>query len=636
MDDLILFGLSADMPHYGHIQAIQTVKEKFPKHSIIVMPCSANPLGKINENGQPIYPTNGYIRWQILYNFYQKYDQDIIVSQYEVAINTPSKTIVTIEHLKHTSLTDIKNQMGYALPKSRLINPNNVSLVIGRDLVDELTKWDEWEDILKNATLIITNRAGYAESTVDSIKSSKLRKSIQKGLIDGSVIMIDVPQIEISSRKLKRMIQNGISDNELLKYIPSQILSYIRSHQSDFSVAYYQNSQAIEVYHIAIHALKSAINKFNDNRESLLSAYIADLDGIRAVNKWDADGYKLNGCRLKINLKLANPLLIQKIYNDWMKNDNREWFKNTKPDGEIISPASFKANFKLLGAYGENKTVDALMYVSYPTGELKILAIKRNDDCESLAIPGGFDETNVIDSCINELLEECFSKKMFADHSISSIYLDESETSSPLSIDFKQRLISIIENNSANLTSENLNYIINEVHVLSDTTLPSRCVLDLINLVFNFIKSNASKTIALQDISKLKCSIYKEFLPVQYERLEKFVIENGNVGPRELCYTDSRNTNLAWISTKTVQFHLKENDFLELLNECGLELSGGDDAKSASLVSIIDFCTGENRRHSFHSFLVMRGLAKLIEDRKIMLNADLMKCLEIKIKNTQQ
>lgn len=594
---VLLFGLSADMPHRGHIEWISHLKELFSDYSIVVMPCNANPLGKKDGNGDTIYPTNGYLRWQMLYAYYQVNDPEIIISQYEITINTPSTTIETLRYLKNTSIEHIKKQRGYELPpKIATYDQNNIIIAIGSELFNELPLWHDWQEILTLANIVIMNRAGYKELQTEEIQNQELKTAFINGLQKGSITQVKGPQINISSRELKKMLRNGASDAELLKYIPQEILSFIRENIADFSVAYYQNKQAIQLYNIAIQLYQTDLQQFDSQRNFELSAYIADLVNVKNIDKWNSNGYKLENGRLTVNVKTANHISIHNIIANWMNKKSNLWFKNNAPYHTIIPPRQFFANFKILGNYGPNYAVDIIMFVQDNNQNLKILTIKRNDDKQTPAIPGGFFQDEVLNTAIFELLEECFSNNLFIENSKTSALLNDAYPRQ-----FKLKL-------NRFLTKFNFHNLINYTAELPDDSKPSEFMLKIISK----LPKNSKLTL------NFKCKAYAHFLPKQFATYKKFIEQNGVIGPNELSATDERNTNLAWIVTRTMRFFIQETKFTKLLEECGLELSGGDDAASAHLMLINDFCTSNIQPFALHNFLVIRDLAKFAEEGKII------------------
>lgn len=602
LPEIILFGLSADMLHKGHVEWITTLKNKFPNHTIIIMPCSSNPLGKKDENGNIIYPSNGFLRWQMLYEYFQKHDKNIIVSQYEIAINIPSKTYTTIQYLQHTSVADIKNQRGYVLPtkySNELIN--NISIAIGTDIITEFDKWYEWEKILKIAKIIVMNRANFGQIDVRKLKNHKLKSSIIKGLKQGSIIEICGPQINISSRQLKKMLQEKVKDEFLLEYIPIDILNYIKKHQSEFSNAYYQNQKARETYDLAMQAYKEALQKFDLNRKTNFSAFITDFAKITNIDKYYSEGYKLINGRLDVDLAKVDNIKLNGHIKNWMLTNHCEWYETKKPSGKIIPPHPFNANFKLLGKYGPNLAIDLILFIK-DKNKLKLLTITRNDDKKCLAIPGGFYQGDIFTTAINELLEECFSNKLFSLDSRSS------------------KIINKIYKNKhdllyAKITNISLEIFKNEklqikIKKISDVNSPFAIINAVMAIIDETYKNRAHHQ---QLMSKLKCELYKHLMPENYKKLNDFIINKGILSPEELSLTDPRNTNLAWIVIKNIRFIISIKEWHTLLRECALDLSGGDDAALASIVDLKKFCNSSSNNFALHKYLVLRNLAKFYE-----------------------
>src|SRR3990167_5076409 len=590
MAEIILFGLSADMPHVGHINWVKNLQNMFPNHAIVLMPCSANPLGKKDEDGHIIYPSNGYLRWEMLYNYYK--NSGIIVSQYEVAINTPSTTIKTIKYLIQTPIEEIKAQRGYQInntSQSKIIN--NITLALGNELFNELPLWHDWQDILEVCNIILIKRASYPQIIPSNINNKELKKIFMNKSQNGSLIQMNGPQINISSRELKKLLRNGTDDIKLQEFIPLSILKYIRNNQAEFSKSYYQKPLAREIFDIAMRDYHLKLTQFSNNRKKYFSAFVADLRNIEDISNWDRLGYKITNSRITVNLNLANHNKIHQIISNYLKNDNNPWFYVKSPIIPIITPYEFNANFKLLGSFGENETVDIILFIKDSENNLKILTINRADDQKSLALPGGFNESNIIDSIFDELLEECFSNKLFANDSISKKILENT----------------IIDKNNLIKISEK--YIPNSSLAILDTK-------KIINSVLNQLKNDKNKT------SKFKCQLYKNILPQHFNKFKKYILNNAKLSPKEINVLDERNTNFAWIATTTLRALLNETEFQNTLHECGLEISGGEDASSANIISVIDFCKPTTEPYSSHKNIVLKNLAKYIEESAINLNME--------------
>lgn len=623
MSNILLFGLSADMPHWGHIQWIDTLKKEFPKHTIIVMPCSANPLGKLDEDNKTIYPSNGYLRWQMLYDFYKKHDPAIIVSQYEVAINTPSTTIATIRHLMRVSVKDIKEQRGYIehslLPKDI---KNNITLAIGAELFNELPLWHEWQEIIKLTNIVIIKRSGYNDITIDNLENKELINLFKLGIKDGSITHLNGPQIAISSRELKKQIKHGADDQYLLTYIPKQILNFIRQYVTEFSNAYYQNKLAREVYDLAMEVYKLNVLKFDNRRKSIFSAYISDLRDIDDTDQFVTNGYKLKNGRLIIDLNKVDHIKMQRIISEWMKKLKKSWFNTSYPLEQIIAPKNYNANFKVLGKFGANLAVDIVLFTTNSKNELKILSILRDDDMRTPAIPGGFNESDVLNTCIQELLEECFSNALFEKKSISNNLINKTIKKYTLINNLKSTL---------KLFEQKLNYkIISSLLNLLTEITNNKSPSEITTIFLNELKKQTSNNKNI--LAKFKCALYQITLPEQFALFKQFIINNGIIGAQELSSTDERNTNLAWVETQAVRFILNEQKCLNIFHNCGLELSGGDDATKTKLVPVLDFCTNQKQPFALHAFLVLRDLARILEDGKISLPKDFVINLKEKIK----
>ena len=143
MTKIILFGLSADPVHLGHLEYIRMLENNYPEHLIILMPCQLNPIPK----NEAYLPTKAIFRLQML-NAIQKdlsnpyLKGQTIISDYETNKEGPSYTIDTIEYL----------QAKYHLEE--------LIVVIGTDNLKQLPQWKNYKNILALSTLLVIKRAG--------------------------------------------------------------------------------------------------------------------------------------------------------------------------------------------------------------------------------------------------------------------------------------------------------------------------------------------------------------------------------------------------------------------------------------------------------------------------------------------
>lgn len=105
------------------------------------------------------------------------------------------------------------------------------------------------------------------------------------------------------------------------------------------------------------------------------------------------------------------------------------------PDGK-----GYGVSIKLLGKNGANSAVDPVLLLQANDGSLKVLMIKRFDG--SRAFPGGMQESNVLNTCIQELLEEVFSDDLFAQESATAQAIHEQKTQH-----IEQVVVGLINNN---------------------------------------------------------------------------------------------------------------------------------------------------------------------------------------------
>jgi nicotinate-nucleotide adenylyltransferase len=88
--------------------------------------------------------------------------------------------------------------------------------IIGGDMVQYLPRWSRIEELSKMIHFVGLERPGYP-----------LLLNELPGFLDGRVIPVSMPLIDISSTEIRRRLTNGVSARYL---IPAQVLSYIEEN----------------------------------------------------------------------------------------------------------------------------------------------------------------------------------------------------------------------------------------------------------------------------------------------------------------------------------------------------------------------------------------------------------------------
>ncbi len=86
--------------------------------------------------------------------------------------------------------------------------------IVGGDSVLEFRTWEDPEDVIRLANLIVAPRPGFNISQIDPA-------------LQGKVVALDIPQIDISSTEIRRRLREG---NPVRFLVPKQVEDYIQEH----------------------------------------------------------------------------------------------------------------------------------------------------------------------------------------------------------------------------------------------------------------------------------------------------------------------------------------------------------------------------------------------------------------------
>ncbi len=151
---IILFGLSADPLHMGHIAYMRFVMDMYPHDLLVMMPCNLNPISKV-VNGLTVHATAGLLRYEMIREVIQTYfpARNIMVSEHEVNQKGHSYTYKTVDYLRQ--LIGSKGQ---------------ISLLLGTDNLQQLPQWTKPQYIIGCVhTVLVASRAGSLQSFAELI-----------------------------------------------------------------------------------------------------------------------------------------------------------------------------------------------------------------------------------------------------------------------------------------------------------------------------------------------------------------------------------------------------------------------------------------------------------------------------------
>jgi nicotinate-nucleotide adenylyltransferase len=177
-----LFGGSFNPPHVGHVLAVGYVLSTQPVDRVVVVPVFEHALGKqlvaFEHRAEMARRAFGWL-------------PGVEVSTIEAELGAPSRTLRTVEALEQLH------------PDWRL------RLMVGSDILAELSQWHAYDEIERRAPPLVITRAG-AEA--------------------GTSLPALLP--EVSSTRVRRLLtarEPGAIDPELEACVPRTVLEYIEA-----------------------------------------------------------------------------------------------------------------------------------------------------------------------------------------------------------------------------------------------------------------------------------------------------------------------------------------------------------------------------------------------------------------------
>ena len=373
---------------------------------------------------------------------------------------------------------------------------------------------------------------------------------------------------------------------------------------------------------LAQAAQEIAIKQLNDNRATMgFQAFVADLRD--PSNNHSEQGWTFHNGLLTVGSD-ADHQAIQSFLNENLGHN--AWFQTTP---RAVTPlmgaipncpptSSRDYQFKLLGKFGENPAVDPTLLVNNGSDPLKVLAIERPD--KTRALPGGMNESTVRETCLNELLEECFSGHFFEPGSVTSRRLDD------MPLPEKSLLTTIIQGTQQ--LSNDQKAIIQAV-INADYDLPSQAITAITDRIQALPNDEAIKFGSCQRaqaLAHVRVELYKTLCPEEFAQVKTLLEQRMEIGDSITNLSDPRNTNLAWMVTRPVGMTVNP-EVIEALKQYGLEEGGaGDDATNSHFPTLEDFCCGNP--YSDHAAILLNVVSRQIEEGQIEVTPTVMSQLE--------
>ncbi len=211
MSKVGIFGGTFDPIHYGHINSMNTVREKMNLDKILVVPAAESPLRVKTQGETP------EARLEMIRRSLKDEGPHFEISDMEIKRGGTSYTVDTLRELQNFGSED------------------QIHLIIGEDQLEQFDQWKDYEEILNRVDLIVTSRPGH--------QFPKIIRQFPPGIspliedFDGqvailkngrSIYLVQLDDVEASSSEIRRKLRLGQPIHGL---VPSQVIQYIESEQ---------------------------------------------------------------------------------------------------------------------------------------------------------------------------------------------------------------------------------------------------------------------------------------------------------------------------------------------------------------------------------------------------------------------
>jgi len=181
----------------GHLIIAEEVRARLDLAEVLFVP-AGQPLLKLNNVISPAEHRVEMVRLAIAD------EPSFKLSTMEIERPGPSYTVDT--------MAELSSQIGAG---------DKLFFILGWDNLVQLPQWHEPSRLVKLCRLVPLRRVGYPSPDLDSLEAAV------PGLSQ-SLIMLDTPQIEISSSEIRDRVARGLSIHQL---VPEPVESYIKQHR---------------------------------------------------------------------------------------------------------------------------------------------------------------------------------------------------------------------------------------------------------------------------------------------------------------------------------------------------------------------------------------------------------------------
>lgn len=196
-DDIIgLFGGSFNPPHLGHYNSAKFFKETLCGSGLVIMPSGIPPHKKL-----PLTSPTNYQRLEMCNLAFGDLGQ---VSDFEIMSDNVAYTYYTIKHLQ------------------TLYTNKRIAMLVGTDMLLSFERWYNFEYLLSNIILAVTNRDG------DGCEALAIECERLKRKYGAQIVLLDFAPPVISSTEIRDAISKGLDLSEFLSYT---VFEYIKTHR---------------------------------------------------------------------------------------------------------------------------------------------------------------------------------------------------------------------------------------------------------------------------------------------------------------------------------------------------------------------------------------------------------------------
>ena len=192
-----VLGGTFDPIHMGHLIVAEETKDRLNLAEVLFVP-AGQPWLKANNLISPAEHRVQMVRLAIAD------EPSFKLSTMEIERAGPSYTVDTIAQLKA--------QLGAG---------DKLFFILGWDILMQLPQWHEPSRLVRMCRLVPVPRVGYPSPDFDSVEAAV------PGLSQ-SIIILDTPQIEISSSEIRDRVARGLSIHHL---VPEPVETYIKQHR---------------------------------------------------------------------------------------------------------------------------------------------------------------------------------------------------------------------------------------------------------------------------------------------------------------------------------------------------------------------------------------------------------------------